>query len=222
MEDRIIHPELQAHLRTVCNAVSYASKVLRKQPPNSAIPEEHFNDLIKFLEDPDIEKIKNHKFGTDTNDASFLKDTYLTCNRNLEFQDKIIAIHADIEKELKEKNKQLDDMLSQKKDNYDVVIIPDTILDLKKPEHQGWRVQISDPSKYEERKKRLQILLGVYGLPNQGKTFLINRLSNKVLAEGFNITTEGLSLKYAEHEGELASCLDTAGLNLPALFWKTC
>ena len=110
----------------------------------------------------------------------------------------------------------LDDL----KDFYDVVIEIDSINTLIKT---GWRINYNEKRKefYQKVIKEETIKVGVLGLNNVGKTFILGLLSGwKDIPSGWSIETKGISIRYTDgiENCEKGVCLlDSAGIETPLL-----
>eukprot|EP01016_Furgasonia_blochmanni_P038631 TRINITY_DN4693_c0_g3_i3.p1 TRINITY_DN4693_c0_g3~~TRINITY_DN4693_c0_g3_i3.p1 ORF type:complete len:304 (-),score=46.50 TRINITY_DN4693_c0_g3_i3:185-1096(-) len=95
-------------------------------------------------------------------------------------------------------------------DTYDVIVKINSVNDLI----NGWKVEVKDDEKFEAMCRREQVVVAVVGHANKGKTYVANGISGKKLQSGFQIKTEGLSLKYSD-EGKILALLDTEGSETP-------
>jgi len=85
---------------------------------------------------------------------------------------------------------------------------------------EGWNV-VKSPS-YDELRRKCGLIVGVFGLANRGKTFLINLLMGTKLPSGFNKETKGICVKFSpltEDNGSVGY-LDCAGSDTPLEFYK--
>lgn len=76
-------------------------------------------------------------------------------------------------------------------EDYDIVIFADSILDLKK---NGWTIKLGKDMNVETLKKLMDMktfIIGVQGLENKGKTWLIAKLCGKNFPYGYHVHTEG-------------------------------
>ena len=55
------------------------------------------------------------------------------------------------------------------------------------------------------------------GNGNKGKSFLLEKLSEYQIPKGFNVKTEGLSIRYGEEKDHKLAILDSAGQETPLL-----
>ena len=141
------------------------------------------------------------------------KEKYLTEERNF------------IENDLKKKQSKWDMqfMIDIKSKNsieyYDVIVCIDSILGIE----SGWKVKYSKKGKeiYEKMKNKELVKVGVVGLRNKGKSWLLQKFLNKDLPKGTSIKTEGLSIKYPNEEDIKNDrnyiLLDSAGTEEPLL-----
>ena len=110
----------------------------------------------------------------------------------------------------------LDDL----RDFYDVIIEIDSINTLTKT---GWKINYNEKRKdmYDKVIKEETIKIGVLGINNIGKTFILGLLSGwKDIPSGWSVETKGISIKYTEGitDSEKGICLlDSAGIETPLL-----
>ena len=109
------------------------------------------------------------------------------------------------------KNKYSDENLLQ---YYDIIFDIDSLENLKT---NGWHLEFSEKGKetYEKRKIEKSTVVSVIGNKNKGKSFILAKLSNIEIPDGFNITTKGLSIIYPKIEKKNIIFLDTAGFEIP-------
>ena len=117
-------------------------------------------------------------------------------------------------------NKTKEDYLKKKaEDFYDVIIDIDSIVSLKKT---GWKIKYNKERKeiYDKIISEKTIKLGVLGLNNVGKSYLLSKIAKIDIPTGYSIETKGISIKYSEAEKgeEQGMCiLDSAGFETPLL-----
>ena len=110
----------------------------------------------------------------------------------------------------------LDDL----RDFYDVIIEIGSINTLTKT---GWKINYNEKRKdmYDKVIKEETIKIGVLGINNIGKTFILGLLSGwKDIPSGWSVETKGISIKYTEGitDSEKGICLlDSAGIETPLL-----
>ena len=113
-----------------------------------------------------------------------------------------------------------DDFLTKSGEQfYDVVIDIDSINALK---YKGWGINYNEERKeiYEKIINEETIKIGVLGLNNVGKSFILGLIANVIIPTGHSIATKGISIKYTEgeNESEKGVCLlDSAGFETPLL-----
>jgi hypothetical protein len=90
---------------------------------------------------------------------------------------------------------------------------------LKSLTKNGWAIKFpnNDNRIYNEKKNKPTIIVGVVGNGNKGKSFVLQKLSDYYIPEGFSIKTEGLSIKYSKTENKNLAILDSAGEETPLL-----
>ena len=102
---------------------------------------------------------------------------------------------------------------------YDVIICIDSIIGIE----SGWKVRSNQIGKqlYEKMKDTPIVKIGVVGLRNKGKSWLLQKFLKKTLPKGTSIKTEGLSIKYPNEEDMNKNrhyiLLDSAGSEVPLL-----
>ena len=98
---------------------------------------------------------------------------------------------------------------------YHIIIRANSILALN---HLGWEIKYPrGKEEYEKLVKKPMIIVGVVGNRNKGKSFILGKLSNYPVPEGFNIKTEGISVRFGEKEDHCIAILDSAGQKVPLL-----
>ena len=102
---------------------------------------------------------------------------------------------------------------------YDIIVCIDSILGIE----TGWKVKSTQIGKdlYEKMKDNPIVKVGVVGLRNKGKSWLLQKFLNKTLPKGTSIKTEGLSIKFPNEEDIKNNrnyiLLDSAGSEVPLL-----
>ena len=103
---------------------------------------------------------------------------------------------------------------------YDVVIDINSIISLK---NEGWSIKYNKEraSIYEKIISKKTIKIGVLGINNVGKSFLLSKLVKSEIPTGYSVETKGISIKYAKEDDineEKGICiLDSAGFETPLL-----
>ena len=100
---------------------------------------------------------------------------------------------------------------------HDIVIIIDSLKEI------CWRIDYNlSAEKHfliaQEGQKESKIVIGALGREKVGKTFLLGKITNLILPEGYDQDTEGLSVDYSTKDNILTICLDSAGLNRPVYY----
>ena len=104
-------------------------------------------------------------------------------------------------------------------DFYDIIIDINSILAI----NDGWNIKFTEKGrkKYDDYKNELLIKIGIVGNVNDGKSFILSKLSRISLPTGTSISTKGLSIKYPDLEKGYKNrkfiLLDSAGLENPIL-----
>jgi hypothetical protein len=100
-------------------------------------------------------------------------------------------------------------------DFYDIILKINSIRDIL----NGWTIEFSENGKeyYEKMKTNEFIKVGVAGLGNKGKSFLLQKLVDVELPTGTSIKTEGLSIKCPDINSENKNIIliDSAGSETP-------
>ena len=177
------------------------------------------SSYIRYTEEDEDSKKLKEIVATDSSIYIGQIKKNCTCNflknniTNLSFQKKSL-----IEKinEL-EKTKELKTF--KEEDFYDIIIDINSISAIKK----GWNIEFTERGrqKYDQYKNEFLIKIGIVGNVNNGKSFILSKLSKIELPTGTNISTKGLSIKYPDlgegHENRKYILLDSAGLENPIL-----
>jgi len=209
-----INEKLKAKINEL-NKIDIKNKSLYKDIENKT---NIINNLKKELDTKDkkYEKIITH-FEEITNQNKKLKEAEME-----------IKMKEEENKNLKQKNEKLSKNNATdkayfdeegNKNYYDVVIEIDSINTLTK---NGWKINYNENNKekYEKIIKEETLKIGVLGLNNVGKSFILSLLAGLEIPTGFSIETKGISIKYTEDEekSDKNICiLDSAGLETPLL-----
>ena len=107
-------------------------------------------------------------------------------------------------------------------DFYDIVVRIDSFRNLKKKKHgdYGWDLLYSKDFDYSKRTKEKLAKIGVVGNRNSGKSFILSKLTNMNVPSGFNIKTEGISIKYPDMKsknGQGTVIIDSTRFEIPFL-----
>ena len=187
------------------------------------------DELIQFKEDDkklkvELKKYKEYykklKEEKDSllrriNEINKEKDNLSYSNYNLKYENKKLnSDNSSLRKEMDSKITFQRDH-NNDKETYDIVISISSIIGLSK---EGWIIKY--PKKKEEylrKSKKKTIIIGVVGNGNKGKSFVLGKLSDYDVPQGFTIRTEGLSIRYGEKDDHCIAILDSAGQETPLL-----
>ena len=152
-----------------------------------------------------------------------------SCKKEISWQEKIFHPHCNTcwvtknQKEQKVKNEK--DSVNNKPvyddkkftDFYDIILKINSIRDIL----NGWNIEFSDNGKdyYEKMKVSDFLKVGVAGLSNKGKSFLLQKIADIELPTGTSIKTEGLSIKCPDINSDNKNIIliDSAGSETPLL-----
>ena len=150
-------------------------------------------------------------------------------NKNLEEK------NIELEKQEKEKNQKYKELEKQiqiltknkmfglkfesdcKEGEYDIILAINSFRSLLKG---GWAVKYcleNGKKNYLNKKKEPTIILGAIGNGNKGKSFILEKLTSYKIKKGFNVKTEGLSIRYGSNKSHNVTILDSAGQETPLL-----
>ena len=188
------------------------------------------NDFLKSLKCEvcsSLISLKNRTFQIFCNECGFTNPDELLKVSEEEVKNKINNIIKDDDKRKKEIQKQLREfallrnkpVYDDKKfiDFYDIILKINSIRDIL----NGWNIEFSENGKeyYEKMKTKDFLKVGVAGLGNKGKSFLLQKLANIELPSGTSIKTEGLSIKCPDINSENKNIIliDSAGSETPLI-----
>ena len=144
----------------------------------------------------------------------------------LQEQERKIGIkNEELEERLKNKDEELKKNESfglkfesdTKSGDYDIILDITSFQDLVT---KGWKIKYNKKegkAQYLKKKDEPTIIVGVIGNGNKGKSFFLEKLSGYDIPKGFNIKTEGLSIRYASSQEHNIAILDSAGQETPLL-----
>ena len=138
-------------------------------------------------------------------------------NQSLEKNNK--KLNEDIKNIQKELETQKNSIIlhppENKEETYDIVVSINSMFDLSA---EGWKIKYPKGKKqYLDKSGKKTMIIGVVGNGNKGKSFILGKLSDYKIPQGFTITTEGLSVRYGEKEDHCIAILDSAGQEMPLL-----
>ena len=231
--------EKDNELRTKNNIIERQKKT---EVENKKLISEQLNEIKQLKEQ--LFKSKNQerslkseleKFQSKFNEFSGALTKFQGMDDKIKEQNKELSELKKENKELKEKNKYLEKLIKQDEtkidfitkkaeDYYDVIIDINSINTLK---NEGWAIKYNNERKeiYNKIISEETIKIGVLGLNNVGKSFLLSKIIQGEIPIGYSIETKGISIKYAiPNEGEKNSeevngicILDSAGFETPLL-----
>ena len=98
---------------------------------------------------------------------------------------------------------------------YHIIIGANSILSLN---NDGWEIKYPKKKEvYEDLKTKPMIIVGVVGNRNKGKSFILGKLTDYKVPQGFSIKTEGISVCFGDKEDHCIAILDSAGQEVPLL-----
>ena len=104
-----------------------------------------------------------------------------------------------------------------KSGDYDIILDITSFQDLV---NKGWPIKYNKKegkAQYLKKKNEPTIIVGVIGNGNKGKSFFLEKLSGYDIPKGFNVKTEGLSIRYGTSQEHNIAILDSAGQETPLL-----
>lgn len=96
---------------------------------------------------------------------------------------------------------------------YDMVVHIDSFQKI------SWLLENHNISTEEFSNPPNQIVIGIMGRENVGKSHILGKLSGVELPVGYAIQTQGLSIKYSKKDNILTTCLDSAGVHAPVYYY---
>ena len=179
---------------------------------------------IKFIQDQS--NLQNSKFNGAINTFEDLRNEKEILKKDLSRYKEIEQKYNNIIKENQKLNSILsgneikEEFLTKKAEEYyDVVIDIDSINSLKT---KGWEIIYNKERKtdYDKIINDNSIKIGVVGLNNVGKSYLLSKIVRVEIPIGYSVETKGISIKYAEKgkgQEEGLCILDSAGHEAPLL-----
>mmetsp|Transcript_3483 Transcript_3483/g.5205 ORF Transcript_3483/g.5205 Transcript_3483/m.5205 type:complete len:700 (+) Transcript_3483:206-2305(+) len=212
--EHILHPEMLEAMRQL--------KTLDFEQNN--LVKVFFEKIGEDILDPDLAEALKMEVGLRTTEKAKVLEEFEKVEeaKNKSVQDLIAST-----KKMRQENNALKKALEQKKkrhegsgeDLYDWVV---DIRLLSELASKGWKVAISKKFKdkwSKERKSRSTkfegAVVGVVGLYDKGKTFVLNQITRARLPSGKKVSTNGLSFKHVNVESSKFILLDSAGSYSP-------
>ena len=206
--------------------------------------ENHKNEISEKINLLKVEKEKNKKLNNQINEvkSQFANDNYEKMKEQIKNQKEIIEnLNQKLEntkKEISQLYQQHNSILEEKnnylniiktnetkneflenkiEDYYDVVVDINSINSLK---NEGWKICYNKRDDYKNIICEDNVKIGVLGLNNVGKSYLLSKLVGMSIPTGYSIETKGISIKYSKgvEKAEKNICiLDSAGFESPLL-----
>ena len=103
-----------------------------------------------------------------------------------------------------------------KENNYDIIIDIDSMAKLFK---NGWDILYTEKGKknYEAQKNYNLTTVGIVGVKNRGKSFILQNISGNKLPLDYSVSTKGISILYPKNLNLNIILLDSAGFEVPLL-----
>lgn len=208
----------------------------KKLKENYELVQKNLIEKEKNLESKEktINKLENAKKANDEENKkneiklnSMKKELECAQNEIIELKNKIKNLEKYSNTEKMEKLENLlqlnetknDFLVKQAEEYYDVVI---DICSINALRNEGWEIKYNKERKdvYEKIIGEQTIKIGVIGLNNVGKSFLLSKIVRVEIPTGYSVETKGISIKYSQGEKgeEEGICiLDSAGFETPLL-----
>ena len=200
------------------NLISEKEKNKKLNDKLDNIASENNENMKKILEQLQNEKESNQDLKS--------KNIELEEQKQLKHKEK-----EELESQLKKKDEELQNVIKNyipenfglkfesdsKTGEYDIVL---DITSFKSLINGGWLVKYNKEEgkkKYLSKKDVKTIVVGVIGNGNKGKSFFLEKLSGYEIPKGFNVKTEGLSIRYGTSKEHNVAILDSAGQETPLL-----
>ena len=187
---------------------------------NYALLEKELNEKVKLLEDTE-KKINSLKI-----EIQNLQNENNQQKKKIEELEKYEKENISIKDEkdkltsiIQETETKSDFLQKSAEEYYDVVIDICSINSLK---NEGWSIKYNKERKdvYEKIIGEQTIKIGVIGLNNVGKSYLLSKIVRVEIPTGYSVETKGISIKYSQGdkgEEEGICILDSAGFETPLL-----
>ena len=158
----------------------------------------------------------NHDYNEAINKNKSLDTKLKQINENFEYIEKENIKLKNTINEGQTKEEFLDKLAEE---YYDAIIEIDSINSLR---NEGWEIKYNKERKetYQKIINEETIKIGVLGLNNVGKSYLLSKIANSTIPTGYSIETKGISIKYSQGDKgeEKGICiLDSEGFETPLL-----
>lgn len=191
------------------NSLNNEKKNYRNITKNLKDEQDKNKELNDKLDNISIENNKNIKMVLEQLQSEKLENEKLLKNKDEEINN--------IKKENMSQKIGLHFESDHKSGDYDIILNITSFKDLIK---DGWLIKYNKKDGkqiYLDKKDKKTIIVGVIGNGNKGKSFILEKLSNYDIPKGFNVKTEGLSIRYGTTEEHNVAILDSAGQETPLL-----
>ena len=221
--------KLKNELNEKSNILEFSNKKLTNLESEFNQKLEEKEEKIKILEEKLTETIKekenlNSYYNGVVNQFEEMGNKIKDQNNQLEDLAKIKEKKNYIEEVFKKEETKEDYFIKSAEEYYDVVIDINSINALK---NEGWQIKYNNERKeiYDKIVSGETIKIGVLGLNNVGKSYLLSKIARSEIPTGYSIETKGISIKYAvknqkgDNNGEINGIciLDSAGFETPLL-----
>ena len=184
------------------------------------ISSENNINVRKALEQTEMEQKINKNLESKISDLKMQEKENDKKKEELEIQLKNKEDELENMKKKITKNSSLQFESDCKTGEYDIIL---NIKSFKSLLGEGWEIKYNKDEgkqKYLTKKDKPTIVVGIIGNGNKGKSFILEKLSKYNIPKGFNVKTEGLSIRYAIKENLNIAILDSAGQETPLLQMK--
>ena len=204
LNDKIKEQEIKIEElnKTLKNTKKIYSKKIKEKDTKINEIENKYNEVINHFDKISIENERSKKIEDDNKNIIQRNENRKNENESL------INNRARLE------------FLGDKANNYyDVVIEIDSINKLIK---FGWKINYNEERKeiYDKIIKERTLKIGVLGVNNVGKSYILGLISKIVIPTGNNVPTNGISIKYTKGEKDCEEdicLLDSVGFEKPLL-----
>ena len=174
-----------------------------------SIKNKEINKLNKLL----IDKNKKIDELIKNNHKEILKKEMNDIDLNI---NKCILLEKDIKLNMNDNIQFLNNEDNNNNSFYDIII---NINSFKNFNKEGCIIEYGPRGReyYNYNKNIPTLVAGAIGNKNTGKSFLLEKISDLEIPQGFNIKTKGLSIKYGEYNDNNLVIIDSAGLDSPLL-----
>ena len=212
-------------IKKINNLLNNANNTIQNVQQDLKTEQNKNNKLKRTLDNIANDNNKNMKLVLDQlQEQKLLTKDLETKNTELQKKEKEnIDKNIELENQLKDISNNINYGLKFQSDckegEYDIVLAINSFKSLLK-KFGGWPVKYclkNGKENYLNKKNEPTIILGVIGNGNKGKSFILEKLSGYTIKKGFNVKTEGLSIRYGSSSNHNITILDSAGQETPLL-----